>query len=173
VVLMASRGFTLLGRRSALAALLLLIPAARFGPRYARLALGETEWTDTLMDLNSRQAAATMRKLASPGDTLFVWGYRPELYIYTRLPAANRFLDCQPLTGVPADRHLAEAEPLQTEAASARRAELAQSYPTFVADGLGLYNARLAITRYPELRTWFARYREVARTADTVIYRRE
>jgi len=173
VMLMASRGFTLLGRRGALAALLLLIPAARFGPRYARLALGETEWTDTLMDRNSRQAAATMRKLASPGDTLFVWGYRPELYIYTRLPAANRFLDCQPLTGVPADRHLTEAEPLQTEAASARRAELAQSYPTFVADGLGLYNARLAITRYPELRTWFARYREVARTADTVIYRRE
>jgi hypothetical protein len=173
VVLMAARGFTMLGRGGALVALLLLIPAARFGPRYARLALGETEWTDTLMDRDSRQAAALIGKLASPGDSLFVWGYRPELYVYARLPAASRFLDCQPLTGVPADRHLVEAEPLETEAAAARRAELAHTNPTFVADGIGLYNPRLAIARYTELRTWFARYREAARTADTIIYRRE
>jgi len=173
VVLMAARGFTMLGRGRALAALLLLIPAARFGPRYARLAMGETEWTDTLMDRDSQAAAALMRKLASRGDSLFVWGYRPELYVYAQLPAANRFLDCQPLTGVPADRHLVETAPLETAAAAARRAELAHSYPTFVADGLGLYNPRLAITRYPDLHTWFSGYREAARTADTIIYRRE
>jgi hypothetical protein len=173
VVLMASRGFTLLGNRRVLAMLLLLIPAIRFGPRYARLAMGDTEWTDTLMDRDSRQAAALIRKVASQGDTLFVWGYRPELYIYTRLPAANRFLDCQPLTGVPADRHLTETTPLESQAASARRMELAQAYPTFVADGLSVYNPRLELTHYPELRRWFARYREVARTDYTVIYKRE
>lgn len=173
VVLMASRGFVLAGRGWVLLAFLLVIPAARFGPRYARLAMGEKEWTDTLMDRDSRQAAALIRKLASPGDTLFVWGYRPEIYVYTRLPAANRFLDCQPLTGVPADRHLTEAAPLETEAASARRAELAETNPTFVVDGLGLYNPRLLMTHYPELRAWLARYREAARTADTVIYKIE
>jgi hypothetical protein len=208
VVLMASRGFTLLvpcpperwppqsgsrpgkvavhrswrglvqavtgrGNWRALATLLLLIPAIRFGPRYARLAIGNSDWTDTLMDRDSRQVAALIRKVASKGDTLFVWGYRPELYIYTRIPAANRFLDCQPLTGVPADRHLTDATPLESEAAAARRVELAQAYPTFVADGLSVYNPRLELTRYPELRTWFARYREVARTAYTIIYRRE
>lgn len=173
VLLMASRGFTLLGNRRALAMLLLLIPAIRFGPRYARLAMGETEWSDTLMDRDSRQAAALIRKAASQGDTLFVWGYRPELYIYTRLPAANRFLDCQPLTGVPADRHLTEATPVESQAAAARRLELTQAYPTFVADGLSVYNPRLELTHYPELRTWFGNYREVARTAYTIIYRRE
>jgi hypothetical protein len=174
LLLMASRGFTLLGNRSILVMLLLLVPLVRFGPRYARLAIkGDSDWTDTLMDRDSRQAAALIRKAASDGDTLFIWGYRPELYIYTRLPAATRFLDCQPLTGVPADRHLTEATPLEIEAASRRRRELAQTYPTFVADGLGTYNPRLKITHYPEFRNWFARYREVARTPYTVIYRRE
>src|SRR5262249_14733308 len=124
-------------------------------------------------DRDSRQAAALVRKVASGGDTLFVWGYRPELYVYTRIPAGTRFLDSQPLTGVPADRHLTEARPLETEAAALRRIELAQTRPTLIADGLGVYNPQLAITRFPELRMWFARYHEVARTPYTIIYRRE
>jgi hypothetical protein len=173
VALMASRGFTLLGNRRLLAMLLLLVPAIRFGPRYVRLTMGDAGWSDTLMDRDSRQAAALLRKMASRNDTLFVWGYRPELYVYTRVAAATRFLDCQPLTGVPADRHLTEARPLETEAALRRRYELAQSHPTFVADGLSAYNSSLAMTQYPELRTWLAEYREVARTAYTIIYRRE
>jgi hypothetical protein len=173
LVVMASRGFTLLGNRRLVAMALLLVPAIRFGPRYGRLAMGDSDWTDTLMDRDSRQAATLIRRLASPGDTLFIWGYRPELYVYTRIPAATRFLDCQPLTGVPADRHLTEAIPLKTEAASQHRIELAQASPTFVADGLSEYNPRLAMNYYSELRTWLAGYREVARTTYTIIYRRE
>jgi hypothetical protein len=172
VVLMAARGFTLLGRKREIVALLLLIPAARFGPRYVWLAAGGTEWADTLMDRDSRNAAALTRAMAHPGDTLFVWGYRPELYVYTRMPAASRFLDSQPLTGVPADRHLTEATPLETEAARARRAELVETHPAFIIDGLSLYNPRLAMTRYPELRAWLEQYREAGRTADSIIYMR-
>jgi hypothetical protein len=153
--------------------LLLLVPVIRFGPRYARLAAGDINWTDTLMDRDSRQAASLIGKMAAPGDTLFVWGYRPELYLYTGIPAATRYLDCQPLTGVPADRHLTEATALESGAASRRRRELARTYPTFVADGLSVYNPSLQITGYPELRMWFARYREIARTAYTIIYRRD
>ena len=124
------------------------------------------------MDRDSRAAAALTRQLAQPGDTLFVWGYRPEIYVYTQLPAATMFLDSQPLTGVPADRHLTQSEPVETEAARARRFELARSQPTFVLDGLSAYNPRLAIANYPELRAWFANYHEVARTSQTAIYRR-
>lgn len=53
-----------------------------------------------------------------------------------------------------------------------RRADLAKSAPAFVADGLGLYNSRLAIGNYPDLREWLAGYSEVGRTGGTVIYRR-
>jgi hypothetical protein len=172
MVLIAARGFTLLGRKRALAAaLLLLVPLARFGPSYLT-ALSGAEWRDTAMDRDSRAAAALTRQLAKPGDTLFVWGYRPEIYVYAQLPAATMFLDSQPLTGVPADRHLTQSDPVEPEVARARRSELAHSHPTFLVDGLSAYNPRLAIANYPELREWFANYREVARTSQTVIYRR-
>ncbi|HEV3200513.1 MAG TPA: hypothetical protein VGZ73_21570 [Bryobacteraceae bacterium] len=169
VVLMAARGFTLLGRKRELVALLLLIPATRFGPAYVS-ALTNHDWRDINMDRDSRAAADFTRDLAKPGDTLFVWGYRPEMYAYTGIPAATLFLDSQPLTGVPADRHLTQSEPVETVWASRRRAELARSKPTFVLDGLGLYNPQLAITNYPDLHEWMSHYREVGRRGQTIIY---
>lgn len=171
LTLMAARGFALLGRRAIFVTLLLLVPLVRFGPRYVLLAAGDSTWADTAMDRDSRQVAALTRPLARPGDTLFVWGFRPDLFIYTGLPAATRYLDSQPLNGVPADRHLTDAQPVETEGPRARRAELARSSPTFVIDGLGLYNPRLAIGAYPDLQPWLAHYHEVARSGQTVIYR--
>ena len=170
LVVMASRGFTLLGRRAIWAALLLAIPLARFAPGYWS-AVHDRQWRDTAMDSDSRSAAALTRALARPGDTLFVWGYRPELFVYTGLPAATIYLDSQPLTGVPADRHLTQSNPIDWPSAAARRAELAKSRPTFVLDGLSLFNYQLAMDRYPELREWLAQYREAARSGQTIIYR--
>jgi len=169
LVLMAARGFALLGRRREFVALLLLIPATRFGPSYVA-AIRDPEWRDTAMDRESRAASAAIRGMAQPGDTLFVWGYRPEMFAYTDLSAGTRYLDSQPLTGVPADRHLTQSEPVETEAAARRRGELAKTNPTFVVDGIGLLNPRLALTNYPDLREWLGRYREVARTSQTIIY---
>jgi hypothetical protein len=123
------------------------------------------------MDRDSRQAARLARQWSAPGDTLFVWGFRPELYVYTGLPAATRYLDSQPLTGVPADRHLTDSQPVESEATSARRAELTGTHPTFIMDGLGSLNPRLAIGAYADLRPWLANYQEVARTDLTITYR--
>ena len=171
LVPMAARGFVLLSRKAACAALLLLlIPLVRFGPSYITAARG-AEWRDTAMDRDSRAAAAIVKRLAAPGDTLFVWGYRPELYVYTGLPAGTRYLDSQPLSGVPADRHLTQSEPIETVESALRRQELVRAHPTILIDGLGLYNPKLAIGSYHELRAWLADYREIGRTAGTVIYR--
>jgi hypothetical protein len=172
VAIAAARGFVMLGRRRAWAvAALLLIPLVRFGPRYALLALHTGHWVDTGMDEDSRRAAQLGRQLSTPGDTLFVWGFRPELYIYTGLPAATRFLDSQPLTGVPADRHLTQSQPVETISTRAHRAELAATHPAMIIDGLGLFNPLLAIGQYQDLRPWLAQYEEVARTGLTVIYK--
>jgi hypothetical protein len=172
VVLLAARGLAeMRGRRRAVA-LLLVIPLARFGPTYYEAAR-DAAWRDTAMDRDSRAAAALVRAAAQPGDTLFVWGFRPEIYVYSGLPAATRFLDSQPLTGVPADRHLTQSTPVETVESLARRAELAGSRPTIVVDGLGEYNRRLALTQFGDLRAWMAGYREVGRSAGSVIYRRE
>lgn len=179
VVLAAARGVELMGRRCrAIALLLLLIPAVRFGPRYAILAAESLtgrphDWRDVAMDRNSREAASALRPLSRPGDTLFVWGFRPELYAYTALPAGTPFLDSQPLTGVPADRHLTQSEAVDEEGPRANRRILAQTSPTWVLDGLGPYNPALAINRYPELQAWLRQYREAGRVGGVVIYRRE
>lgn len=143
-VLLAARGLAMLpARRAAALAALLLIPAARFGPRYLEVARGEP-WADLAMFESSRQAASWLRANAGPDDTLLVWGYRPELYSMSGLAAGTRFLDSQPLTGVLADRHLVSAEPAMAGWAEQNRRELFQGpRPVWIADGLGPYNPQL------------------------------
>ena len=161
-------------RRSQVAAVccLLLIPAIRFGPRYYLLAAGRSaKWADTAMDRESRSAAALVSRDARPGDTLFVWGFRPDLYVHTGLPAGTRFLDCQALTGVPADRHLTQSAPVTTASTLDARLALARARPTVIIDGLSLYNPSLAMDRYPELRAWLGHYREAGRSGNEVVYR--
>ncbi len=177
MVLAGARGFQMLGRRGRLAVLvLLLIPIARFGPRYVQLAqdltMGRSHaWADVDMNRDSKEASTILSGMARPGDTLFVWGFRPDLFAYTRLPAGTRFLESQPLTGVFADRHLGQSAPLEPEWTRRNRLELVQHHPTFIADGLSPFNPVLAMDRYAELRPWLAGYEEVARSRYTVIYR--
>jgi hypothetical protein len=170
VVLLAARGMALLGRCRLRVILLLLVPLVRFAPSYWT-ALHDPAWRDIAMDRDSRAVAEFVRSQANAGDTLFVWGYRPEIYVYTGMPAATRFLDSQPLTGVPADRHLTQSEPVETVESARRREELSQSRPTFVLDALGLLNPRLAIENYGELRGWISRYRESGRVGNCIVYR--
>jgi hypothetical protein len=172
VTLLAARGFAVAPRTYVYAlAALLAIPLARFAPNYYTAARG-AEWRDTAMDRDSRAVAAMVRGAARPGDTLFVWGYRPEIYAYAHLPAASRFLDSQPLTGVPADRHLTQSAPVETEETRVRRAELVRTRPDFIVDGLGVYNPRLAPGAFDDLRGWMAQYREVGRSGESVVYER-
>lgn len=182
MVIAASRGIVLACRRyrrvAAIAlTLLLLVPFIRFGPRYVTLAIDATEgrqpqWSDIALDEDSRTVAEKVRSLAHPGDTLFVWGYRPDMYVYTRLVPDGLFQDSQPLTGVPADRHLKTDSPIYSPRAAANRLQLARSSPIFIVDGLGLLNPKLAPAVYPELRSWLAHYRLVGRTKLSLIYHR-
>jgi MFS family permease len=173
MTLMAARGYVLMGRCRAALALLLLIPLVRFGPRYVTLANDllhdrQTEWSDLVLNQDSRAAADRTDR----NGTLLVWGYRPDIFAYTRMPAGSRFLDSQPLTGVLADRHLTSSVAVAPELAARNRQELIRSKPTWIVDGLGPLNPGLAITNYPDLQTWLANYQDVGRTRYTVIYER-
>jgi hypothetical protein len=182
LVIAGSRGIVL-GLRSypkgaaALLALSLLVPLIRFGPRYALLARDnfyhrDPSWSDVLMDLDSQHAASKIRLLAHSGDTLFVWGYRPDLYVYTRMTTDSRFWDSQPLTGVPADRHLSATNAIYSGPATANRHELTRSHPTFIVDGLSRFNPKLSPSAFPELRPWMASYALVDQTKLSLIYQR-
>lgn len=168
VVIAGARGLSLMPSRARWIALaLLLIPAARFGPRHASL----DNWADTAMNRDSAAAAGLISARAKPGDTILVWGYRPDILVYTRLPLGTPFLDSQPLTGVIADRHLTRSDATFPALAARNRARLAALSPTWVVDGLGPYNPELAISRYSDLETWLARYVLLAQTGGTRIYR--
>jgi len=174
LALAAARAWVLLCRNRAamaLLALLLLVPLARFGPRYLHVARGDTRWSDTRMDRDSREAAQRVLALGGPGDTLFVWGFRPDIFVYTRLPAASRFLESQPLSGVFADRHLFSSQAVAADFVAPQRQELLGTRPTFVIDGLGPYNAALALAAQDYLHPWLAHYTEVARTPFSVLYK--
>jgi hypothetical protein len=154
----------------------LLIPLIRFGPRYVSLTFdnltGRTlNWIDINLDQDSRHVALQLKTTAQPGDTLFVWGYRPDVYVYTRLIPPGLFWDSQPLTGVPADRHLTASDAIYSGPAAANRLQLIHTHPTWIVDGLGLLNPKLRPQVYPELKQWISGYRLVARTKLSLIYR--
>jgi 4-amino-4-deoxy-L-arabinose transferase-like glycosyltransferase len=144
----------------ALLAAMLAVPAVRFAWTRAR---------DTAIDRDSRQAAALAADLTRPDQRIFVWGFRPEIYYYARRLGASRYLESQPLTGVPADRHLERSDAFHPESVQGHRlvleAELRAHPPAVVVDGLGPYNPRLAIPA-----SLVAGYRPAGETAGTRIW---
>ncbi len=163
LVIPAARGFTQTSRTLSYVILAtLVIPAIRFS---------HISPQDTVMDRENLAAAQIVQTRARPGDTIFIWGYRPGVVAYSRLPVGSRLWDSQPLTGVPASRHLFDAVSADPAWAARNRHELLSSHPTFLVDGLSLYNPRLDIHRYPDLSAWLAQYCPAGRTGLTVIYR--
>lgn len=155
-------------------ALALLVPAVRFGSRHVATLLGRpSAMRDLALWEDCREAAGKIRALARPGDTLLVWGYRPELTVLAGLPGGTPFLDSQPLTGVLADRHLRSDRPTAAAWSQRNRRRLAQTRPTFIADGLGPLNPVLAVERYPDLHSWLADYEPAAETRGFRIWRRK
>ncbi len=146
-------GFPLLAVGDSRCFALLLIPLVRFGPRYPMLALNlSPNWSDVRWSGQPRRGRDSEFAVAA-GDTLFVWGYRRTIYVYTRMPAATRFLESQPLSGVLADRHLFDTTTIPAPWTRDHRAELARSRPEFVVDGLKLYNPRW---QWKLTKTWAA-----------------
>ena len=148
----------------------LLVPAIRFGPRYIQLARG-APWADTAMDRESEAAAKLILSQKRPGDTIFVWGYRPGVVAYTRLPVGSRIWDSQPLTGVPANRHLSDDQSVDPAWAARNRAAFVGSHPSWVVDGLSLYNPRLDIHNYPDIAQWMKQACPAGQAGLTLVYR--
>lgn len=161
----------LLARRSwwqVVLAASLIVPAVRFTPRYALLLAEDWrgqdhDWRDATMDRESRDAAAIVNKLARSGDTIYIWGYRPNVVVYTRLPIVGSMWESQPVTGIPADRHLSVEIPLDAAWAAHNQAELLRTRPTFIVDGLSSYNIELDIFKYPRMAEWMKPYCNVGK----------
>lgn len=137
------------------------------------------EAIDRISAESPRAGGPRNRTPEGPGDYLFVWGYRPEIYYWSGLLPASGFLSTQPLTGVAADVHLINGEDHsllddnQTAAARARLvAELSQTRPKYIIDELGFFNSALGIEIFPELREITGQYKNLGATGRFFIYRR-
>ena len=172
LTLAAARGWMVSGRLVRVAmAVLLLIPAIRFGPRYVTMYQdGGESWTDLTLDRDSKECARLLNALGLDNPTLFVWGFRPEIFTYSRIPAGTRFLESQPLSGVLADRHLAQSGSIAPDFTAPNLRELRRTRPLYIVDGLGLLNPELALMKRPDLADWLKPYREVARTRFCILY---
>lgn len=110
-------------------------------------------------------------------DYLFVWGYRPEIYFWSGLLPASKFLSSQPLTGVPADVHYfgddyrSVLDRSVTEEARAQLLrDLETTRPKYIVDEIGFFNNNLSILRYPELREFLNDYKSMGTTGRFFIY---
>lgn len=111
-------------------------------------------------------------------DYLFVWGYRPEIYYWSRLAPASRYLSTQLLTGVPADVNYFGDEfmvILDAKTTAAHRAQLLkdlqETRPKFIIDELAAYNSALAMDSYPELRDFLGDYKLMETEVKVFVYR--
>jgi hypothetical protein len=162
LVIASSYGLSILMKRPVarwVVVALFTFPVVRFGPRYADLLRDDIrqephQWSDISMDLESRGAGIALNAMKQRGDTIFVWGYRPNVVAYSRLPVAGQLWDSQPVTMVSADRHLGSAEPLDPEWARENQEKLIRTQPTFIVDGLSSYNPDLDIHKFPRVAEW-------------------
>jgi 4-amino-4-deoxy-L-arabinose transferase-like glycosyltransferase len=117
------------------------------------------------------------REVRGPTDYLFVWGYRPEIYFWSGLVPASRFLSTQPLTGVPADIHYFgdDYRSVLDEGGTALARgqlirDLQETRPKYIVDELGMFNSGLSINSYPELKEFMADYKATGAVARFMIY---
>lgn len=146
---------------------LLLIPVLRFGPRDIQLALGDTQWDDLALHRDSQQVARYIREQGKPADTLFVWGYRPDIDALARRRGGTPFLESQPLTCVFADRHLTVSRAMSGQGCEERLRRFREAEPDWLVDGLGPLNVRLRLEAYRSMKG----YALVMRTPSAYLYR--
>jgi hypothetical protein len=128
-------------RKAAL--VLLLIPLFRFGPTFVR-ALNDPAWSDVALHQQSRAIAGWINAKKQAGDTLFVYGYRPDINVMTQLPGAWKAIESQPLTGVFADRHLQMRNWPRMSVPATRAELLSPRRPAWMVDCLSGFNPALA-----------------------------
>jgi len=127
-----------------------------------------------------RPGGPRTRAADGSADYLFVWGYRPDIYYWSGLLPASRYLSTQPLTGVPADVHYFGNDYkslVPDEVTAAARIELVrdleETRPKYILDEIGFFNSDLSIQSYPELREFMKGYKPKGATGRFFVYLRK
>ena len=142
---------------------------------------GLSDTADTASPASAEAMRANSPRIRGAGgesDYLYIWGYKADIYYWSGLLPASRYLSAQPLTGVPADvHHKSRSRPILDEsltaAARARLvSDLEQTRPRYIVDELGYFNTELSIQSYPELREFLRGYKNTGEEGSFIIYRK-
>jgi hypothetical protein len=124
-----------------------------------------------------RAGGPRTRAAGGPTDFVYVWGYRPEIYFWSGLLPASRYLSAQPLTGVPADVQYTNGERRsildESSTAAAREQllrDLNETQPKYIVDELGMFNLDLSINSYPELAEFMRNYKATGAVERFMVY---
>lgn len=125
---------------------------------------------------------ATLEAEKRPGDSLYVWGYRPQLYVLTRLVPATRFTVTDVLVGATGEvgRALDErlAHPYYEDRGWDKfMSDLERERPRFIVDTEQIANraGRFSLLSYPRMRDYVLQHYDpvlVPGASDMTLYRR-
>lgn len=118
-----------------------------------------------------------LREEVKPEDSLFVWGWRPEIYASARIPAATRFATAMEISRDVFGALATHAEPPKFDEVylSQLLVDLEKRRPRFIVDAWprGVHGSRYRIEFYPPLEKYFADHYRLETTLDGCdVYRR-
>jgi hypothetical protein len=117
-------------------------------------------------------AADAIRRVCPPGETVFVWGMNPDLYLYADRVCSSRFTACGWLVGSWRGDDVVTAAPMSPRAWPALLEDLERHPPRVVVDSAtaGVHGfGRFPVESMPEIRPWLDRWYE--RAPDVAGYR--
>jgi len=151
---------------------------------YAWLALivvgfSVSHWLGLASDRATSQTGQYLLEHSAPNDRIFVWGQAPRIYLEARRRPACRYVVTFPLTGYVFGWSAESISSIDTRkwivpgAWTALEEDFAKHPPAYVVDvQVPAKNAHYPVHDFPILAALLAaRYRQVARTAEGVIYR--
>lgn len=114
---------------------------------------------DIMIDRNHVAVAKVMQAMSGPEESVFVWGFCPQLYVLARRRPATRFTFTAILSGQTVEGRMIRTEQRSWELL---KADLDKERPALVVDASSLFLKDQPLEAYPDFRAWLMqRYRPV------------
>jgi hypothetical protein len=125
---------------------------------------------DIMIDRNHVAAAKVMQSMSGPKESVFVWGFCPQLYVLAHRRPATRFTFTAILSGQTVEGRMIRTQPRSWDLL---KADLDKERPALVLDASSLFLKDQPLEAYPDFRAWLMqRYRPVVEVQGCRFYER-
>jgi hypothetical protein len=125
---------------------------------------------DIMIDRNHVAVSKVMQSMSGPEESVFVWGFCPQLYVLAHRRPATRFTFTAILSGQTVEGRMIRTEPRSWDLL---KADLEKERPALVLDASSLLLKDQPLEAYPDFRAWLMqRYRPVIEVQGCRFYER-